>query len=78
MSTYLEMHVEALRRTINEGGSQAEIDAAVERYNVFDREAFAQWLPQAGKMHCSTCGTSFDAPATAQPHDEVLCESHGR
>jgi hypothetical protein len=75
MSTYLEMYVDALKQKIDDGGTQAEIDAAVNEYNSFDQVAFERWLSTVDKVTCASCGALFkpsEKPASA----EILCKDH--
>lgn len=75
MSTYLEMYIEALRKKIDDGGSQKEIDAVVDQYNTFDQTAFESWLATVDKAVCASCGNAFKPPAKLASAD-VLCEEH--
>lgn len=75
MSTYLEMYNDALRKIIDDGGSQTEVDAAIDQYNAFDQAAFERWLTTIDKATCASCGVSFKPPEKIVSA-EVLCEKH--
>ncbi len=75
MSTYLEMYNDALRKIIDDGGSEAEVNAAVDQYNAFDQDAFARWLTTVDKATCASCGVAFKPPEKIVSA-EVLCEKH--
>lgn len=76
MSTYLAMYITQLEERIAAGGTQADVEAAVAQYNVFDQKAFDAWLEGVAQVSCVSCGAPFK-PSSKIASIEILCGECG-
>ena len=82
MPTYRDLYTEHLLRKIEEGGTDADMEAAVTEYNYLGSPLYGggttsmKWMRET-KLPCNTCQKEFLAPSTAGEgpslSDEVVC-----